>query len=379
MKIKAFFVALSGLVILTSCSGGVPKQQTEAVQAVQQKIVELEPKEVPDSRSISVTAIGDVLLHSSIYHDASTKTGYDFDPMFQDVKPYLDSTTLTVANQESIMGGEALGVSTYPNFNSPDEIGDTLKDMGVDVVTMANKHTLDQGEAGVKHATAQYEKIEMAYTGAYANKEDSKKLTIEKTAEGISVAFLSYTYGTNGIAVPEGKDYLVNLIDKQKIKDDIGQAKQQADAVIVSLHFGVEYEDDSNEDQKELAQFVADQGATAVLGCHPHVLQPVEWLTGKEGNKTLVIYSLGNFIAAQEEIDRRIGAAFQFDIEKDGKTVTAKSPRMLLTYLSFTDWKHYRIQPMYQLPEMKSTYEAKKKHMAKLAPDLSFIEKDASS
>ncbi|PAF35766.1 hypothetical protein CHH58_14335 [Terribacillus saccharophilus] len=379
MKIKAFFVALAGLVILTSCSGGVPKQQTEAVQAVQQNIVELEPKEMPASQSISVTAIGDVLLHSSIYTNAKTKTGYDFDPIFQDVKPYLDSTTLTVGNQESIMGGEALGVSTYPTFNSPDEIGNTLKDVGVDVVTMANNHTLDQGEAGVKHAAAQYEKIKMAYTGAYANKEDREKLTIEKTAEGISVAFLSYTYGTNGIAVPKGKDYLVNLIDKQKIKDDISRAKQQADAIIVSLHFGVEYEDDPNEEQKDLAQFVADQGATAVLGCHPHVLQPVEWLTGKEGNKTLVIYSLGNFLAAQEETDRRIGAAFQFDIEKEGKTVTAKAPRMLLTYLSFTDWKHYRIQPMYQVPEMKSDYEAKKKHMAKLAPDLSFIETNASS
>ncbi len=226
MKIKAIFVALAGLVILTACSGGVPKQQTEAVQAVQQNVVELEPKEMPASQSISVTAIGDVLLHSSIYYDAKTKKGYDFDPMFQDVKPYLDSTTLTVANQESIMGGEELGVSTYPTFNSPDEIGNTLKDVGVDVVTMANNHTLDQGEAGVKHAAAQYEKIDMAYTGAYANKEDSEKLTIEKTAEGISVAFLSYTYGTNGIAVPrQGLSCL--LIDKQKIKDDISRAKQQ--------------------------------------------------------------------------------------------------------------------------------------------------------
>lgn len=116
------------------------------------------------------------------------------------------------------MGGEALGLSSYPTFNSPDEIGDTLKDVGVDVVTMANNHTLDQGAAGVKHATAQYEKIGMAYTGAYANKVDSEKLTIEKTAEGISAAFLSYTYGTNGIPVPKGEDHLVNLIDKQQIK-----------------------------------------------------------------------------------------------------------------------------------------------------------------
>ncbi|SDD08915.1 poly-gamma-glutamate synthesis protein (capsule biosynthesis protein) [Terribacillus halophilus] len=379
MKIKAFFVILSSFVILAACSGGVPLEQPKAMHAVQQNIIELEPKEPPViSSSISITAVGDVLLHSSIYSEAKNGTGYDFDPMFGDIKPYLGESTLTVANQESIMGGEALGISSYPTFNSPDEIGNTLKDVGVDVVTMANNHTLDQGEAGVEHATAQYEKIGMAYTGAYRNKDDSEKLTIEKT-EGISVAFLSYTYGTNGIAIPDGKDYLVNLIDKQKIKEDIKKAKQEADAIIVSLHFGIEYEHDPNDEQKELAQYVADQGATAVLGCHPHVLQPVEWLTGKDGNKTLVIYSLGNFIAAQEETDRRIGAAFQFDIVKDGKKATATSPKMLLTYLSFTDWHHYRIEPMYQLPELKHEYEEKKTHMAKLAPDLSFMEESPSS
>lgn len=115
------------------------------------------------------------------------------------------------------------------------------------------------------------------------------------------------------------------------------------------------------------------------MGCHPHVLQPVDWLTGKDGNKTLVIYSLGNFIAAQDGMDRRIGGVFQFDIEKDGNEVTAGSPRMLLTYLSFTDWHHYRIEPMHQLPELKGIYEEKKKHMARLAPDLTFIEEDPSS
>ncbi|PAD37691.1 CapA family protein [Terribacillus sp. 7520-G] len=380
MKIKAFFPAFSGLLLLAACSGGVPAQQPQAVHTVQQKTIELEQKEQPAiPSSISITAIGDVLLHSSIYTEAKKGSGYDFDPMFQDIKPYLGESTLTVANQESIMGGEALGLSSYPTFNSPDEIGDTLKDVGVDVVTMANNHTLDQGAAGVKHATAQYEKIGMAYTGAYANKVDSEKLTIEKTAEGISAAFLSYTYGTNGIPVPKGEDHLVNLIDKQQIKEDIQKAKQEADAVIVSLHFGTEYEDDPSDEQRELAQYAADQGATAVLGCHPHVLQPVDWLTGKDGNKTLVIYSLGNFIAAQDGMDRRIGGVFQFDIEKDGNEVTAGSPRMLLTYLSFTDWHHYRIEPMHQLPELKGIYEEKKKHMARLAPDLTFIEEDPSS
>jgi poly-gamma-glutamate capsule biosynthesis protein CapA/YwtB (metallophosphatase superfamily) len=372
-------IGLAVLVTLTACSGGTPKQEAKAVTAVKQNTIELEAKMEPVPQTVSVTAIGDVLLHSSIYSEAKTSTGYHFDPMFQEVKPYLNDTTLTVANQESIMGGEALGVSTYPTFNSPDAIGDTLKDVGVDVVTMANNHTLDQGEAGITHAATQYEEIGLAYTGAYANKQDSEKLTIETTPEGISVAFLSYTYGTNGIPVPEGKDYLVNLIDKQKIKDDIKRAKQAADATIVSLHFGTEYQNDPNEEQKQLAQFVADQGATAILGSHPHVLQPVQWLTGKDGNKTLTIYSLGNFIAAQEETDRRIGAVFKFDLEKDGQTVTAANPSMLLTYLTFTDWHDYCIEPMYQLPEMKAAYEAKKKHMAKLVPELAFIEEAPES
>jgi poly-gamma-glutamate capsule biosynthesis protein CapA/YwtB (metallophosphatase superfamily) len=374
MNKTAITIGLAVLVSLTACGGGTPKQEAKAVTAAKQNPIELEAKKEPLPQAVSVTAIGDVLLHSSIYSEAKTVTGYQFDSMFQAVKPYLTETTLTVANQESIMGGEALGVSTYPTFNSPDEIGDTLKDVGVDVITMANNHTLDQGEAGIKHAAAQYEEIGLAYTGAYATKQDSEKLTIETTPEGISVAFLSYTYGTNGIPVPEGKDYLVNLIDKQKIKDDITRAQQAADATIVSLHFGTEYQDDPNEEQKQLAQFAADQGATAILGSHPHVLQPVQWLTGKDGNKTLAVYSLGNFIAAQEETDRRIGAAFQFDLEQDGQTVIAANPRMLLTYLSFADWHDYRIEPMYQLPEMKAAYEAKKKHMAKLVPELTFIE-----
>ncbi|WP_077305216.1 CapA family protein [Terribacillus halophilus] len=379
MNKTAITIGLAILVMLTACGGGTPKQEAKAVQAAQQNTIELEAKKEPVQKAISVTAIGDVLLHSSIYSEAKNETGYNFAPMFQEVKLYLKETTLTVANQESIMGGEAIGVSTYPTFNSPDEIGDTLKDAGVDVVTMANNHTLDQGEAGIKHAAAQYEKIGLAYTGAYANKQDGEKLTIETTPEGISVAFLSYTYGTNGIPVPEGKDYLVNLIDKQKIKDDIKRAKQAADATVVSLHFGTEYQDNPNEEQKQLVQLVADEGATAILGSHPHVLQPVQWLTGKDGNKTLAIYSLGNFIAAQEETDRRIGAAFQFDLEKEGQTVTAANPRMLLTYLTFTNWHDYRIEPMYQLPGMKTAYEAKKKHMAKLVPELTFIEEAPES
>src|SRR5690606_16862438 len=184
---------------------------------------------------------------------------FHFDDMFQAVKPYLEKPDITFANQESMIGGKELGLSTYPTFNSPFEIGDTLKRVGVDVVSMANNHTLDRGEKAILNAIQHWNKIGMLYVGAYASEEDKAKIrTIEKN--GITFSFLAYTYGTNGIPVPKDKPYLVNLIDKEKIEADIQQAKELSDVVVVSLHFGNEYERMPNESQKELAQFIADAG-----------------------------------------------------------------------------------------------------------------------
>lgn len=371
------------LLVLVSCAG----QNIESVQTAEDHIAynsAIQKKQnIKMETSITVAAIGDMLIHEPVYRDAQTEGGYDFTPMLQQVKQYLQAPTVTIANQETMIGGEALGLSTYPQFNSPFEVGDALKAVGVDAVTLANNHTLDRGEEAIRRAIEHWETIDMMYTGAYKDEEDQKHIRVQETEEGISLAYLSYTYGTNGIPTPVGQDYLVNRIDREKIAEDMAVAKEKADAVIVSLHFGTENERMPNEEQKELAQYIADLGADVIIGHHPHVLQPVEWLTGKNGKQTLVAYSLGNFLSSQQEYYQRIGGMLQFSIRKtsqgDDAQVTVEEPAFLPTFMSYTDFKDYQVLPMFDLTNKElagasNAYEAIKAHLSQWMPELQFIE-----
>lgn len=385
--IFSFVIILVGLLAITGYYQ-IQKKAEENDQETEEQVEQ--PKPEPVTSSASIAAVGDVLLHGSIYRDAQRGETFHFDDMFQAVKPYLEKPDITFANQESMIGGKEIGLSTYPTFNSPFEIGDTLKRVGVDVVSMANNHTLDRGEKAILNAIQHWNKIGMLYVGAYENEEDKAKIrTIEKN--GITFSFLAYTYGTNGIPVPKDKPYLVNLIDKEKIEADIQQAKELSDVVVVSMHFGNEYERMPNETQKELAQFIADAGAHIIFGHHPHVLQPVEFIRSKEGHDTFVAYSLGNFLAAQEakhDHHRRIGGIVQVEVEKvefEGETkITVHSPSFLPTYIHFRNWKNYRILPMHSLTDnelanAKQHYENTKKHMSQFLPSLTFIDDEKSS
>jgi poly-gamma-glutamate synthesis protein (capsule biosynthesis protein) len=222
----------------------------------------------------------------------------------------------------------------------------------------------------------------MLYAGAYQSFEDQSQIrVIEK--KGIRVAFLAYTYGTNGIQVPAGKEYLVNLIDKEKIKTEIDRAEEIADVVVLSLHFGNEYERMPNQSQQELVQFAVDEGADIILGTHPHVLQPVSWVEGKEGNKAFVIYSLGNFISGQDELYRQIGGIASIEIKKvtdrDRVEITLQSPKFMPTYVNYHSWRDFKIIPMYQLDSnmlqnVEAYYREIKNHMSQWVPELVFIE-----
>lgn len=342
-------------------------------------------KEFPSfSKEITISAIGDILIHSPVYMDAKTEGGYDFLPMLERVKDTLEASTITVANQETMIGGEELGLSSYPSFNSPFEVGDALKAVGVNVVTLANNHTLDRGEAAIQNAINQWETIDMMYTGAYKDQLDRENLRIYETEEDISIAFLSYTYGTNGIPVPEGKDYLVNMIDKDRIAEEVVLAKEKADVVTLSLHFGNENERMPNEEQKELVQFAADQGVDIVIGHHPHVLQPMEWVTGKDGHETFVMYSLGNFLSNQQDLYQRIGGILTLSIKKtvkgDAEELEVHSPKFMPTYVTFSeDFTNYEVTPMYTLTndELKGAhqhYKEIKAHLSQWMPELEFME-----
>lgn len=320
-----------------------------------------------DKSMVTLAAIGDILIHDRVYEKAAKGESYNFNPMLQDVQNLLQDADITIANQETVIGGTSLGLSSYPTFNSPTEVGDALKSSGIDIVSMANNHTLDRGEKAIQNAIQHWNKIDMLYTGSYTSKEDRDQIrTIEHN--GITLAFLSYTYGTNGIRPPANKPYLVNYIDKKIMSRDIQEAKKQADSVVVSVHFGTEYERLPNHTQLELSSFLAEAGADLILGHHPHVLQPLEWIETKDNRKVLVAYSLGNFLSGQKGDYKDIGGVLKVEFAKEkfrGKTtLTVTSPSFTPTFVD----KNYHVHPLKkanpkQLEEINN-------HMSKWVPDL---------
>ncbi|HAQ07976.1 MAG TPA: capsular biosynthesis protein [Bacillus bacterium] len=300
-------------------------------------------------QTIKLGAIGDILIHDTVYEDAFTNSGYDFKPMLSNVKDYLLEPDLLLANQETILGGIDLGLSSYPMFNSPVEVGDALIDAGVDIVSNANNHSLDKAEKGVLKSISYMETAGLPYVGSFKNPEDQRRLRV-LNKNGIKVAFLSYTYGTNGIPVPKGKDHLVNLIDHSLMQAEIKRAKEQSDIVVMSIHWGNEYQRFPTVDQEELAQFLVDEGVDIIFGHHPHVLQPMEWLEAQDGRKAFVVYSLGNFLSGQMWDYKDIGGLATIAITKQittaGTQTTLANPGFLPTFVSSSRQSSYRVVPL---------------------------------
>ena len=384
---------LVGVVLLTACSEKERGSEIDLDEHKEPNQIEevetAEPKE-PETYSATISAIGDVLIHNSVYEDAHIGNNqYDFSKMFEKVKPYLEQADITVANSESVIGGQEIGLSSYPSFNSPYEVGDVLKDVGVDLVNMANNHTLDRGEKAILNATNYWDQLGIPYVGTAKDPEDAKEIKT-LTSNGIVFSFLGYTYGTNGIPVPEGKEYLVNYIDEEKMVKDIQVAKEISDVVVLNLHIGDEYSRIQNDYQERIAQLAADNGVHIIFAHHAHVLQPVKWYTGIHGNQTFVIHSLGNFISAQDKLYRQIGALVEVEVvktveyDKDENAHTmieVKNPKLLPTYVDFENWSNYQIIPLYQvtndiLPDAEFFYNEIKTHMSQFVSDLEFIETD---
>ncbi|KMM37280.1 CapA family protein [Guptibacillus hwajinpoensis] len=317
--------------------------------------------------SITLAAVGDILIHDRVYEKAVEGNSYNFNPMLSKVQKQLQDADITFANQETVIGGTSIGLSSYPSFNSPTEVGDALKSSGVDIVSMANNHTLDRGEKAIQNAIKHWNKIGILYTGSYLSEKDRKEIrTIEQN--GISVAFLAYTYGTNGIRPPSGKPYLVNYIDRELIKNDILAAKKEADAVVVSIHFGNEYERYPSNDQLALSSDIAEAGADLILGHHPHVLQPLEWIETSDDRKVLVAYSLGNFLSGQRMDYKDIGGILKVNIVKKEfrgiSTITVTSPSFTPTFVD----KNYHVNPLSEVnSELLNEIN---QHMKQWIPDL---------
>ncbi|WP_245375412.1 CapA family protein [Paenibacillus eucommiae] len=341
------------------------------------------PTPAPITHRVQLSAIGDILLHNRVYEDAKLPDGtYNFKPMFEKVKDLLEQPDILVANQESMAGGSELGVSSYPMFNSPHEISDALLDVGVDLVTMANNHTMDKKAKGILSATAYLDKIGMPYTGAFRSQEDRDRIRVIME-QGITFAFLAYTYGTNGMIVPEDQTFLVNLLEPELMKSDIEQARKLADVVVVSPHWGIEYATLPNTAQTELAQQMADWGVDIIIGHHPHVLQPFKWLERSEGGRTLVMYSLGNFLSAQNKMLQMLGGIGQVEVVKTvangTTTIELENPTFIPTFNQYKNYANFRVIPLNRLEakkraEVEPHWNQVKNQMLEYLPEIKLID-----
>ncbi|HHW01460.1 MAG TPA: CapA family protein [Thermoanaerobacterales bacterium] len=280
------------------------------------------PHNLPENSTATIAAVGDVMMHEGqIWSGYDSKTGrYNYFEFFQEVKGEISSADIAVANLETTLGGRERKFTGYPRFNSPDELADALKEAGFDVIFTSNNHCLDRGEEGLVRTLEVLGKRGLSAVGT-SRAAGERTGAIIKEINGIKIAFLAYTYGTNGNPIPKDKPYLVNLIDEDTILKDMTKAGKSADVLVVYLHFGQEYQRVASEQQRELARRLLQKGAHVVLGSHPHVTQPGEWVSvlGPEGEKLerYVAYSLGNFVSAQRFPHTDEGMILKITLEKD--------------------------------------------------------------
>ncbi len=260
-------------------------------------------EEKPDSVStITLALVGDLMCHSVQFNYAYVKDdSFDFSGVFEEVKPVLSAADFTIGNFETVLGGKEKRYSGYPFFNAPDDFLYAIKDAGFDLLVTANNHALDQGSSGVERTIEKMDELGIIHTGTYLSRHDRDSIRIVDI-KGIKLAVLAYSYSTNGVPVPKGKDFIINLIDYELIKKDItASRKNGAEIVLVFFHFGEEYEREPNIYQKDVVQKTIDAGADIIIGSHPHVVQPLDYFVTNNAklDTGFIAYSLGNFVSNQ--------------------------------------------------------------------------------
>ena len=292
-------------------------------------------------------AAGDNIIHASVYEDAHARSAdveanYNFLPMYEEVAPLIAAADIAYVNQEGPMAGIEYGYKGYPNFNAPREAGDTLVELGFDVVNIANNHMLDQWESGLLKTIEYWETKDVLLLGAYRDREDYDNIRVLTCKNGLKIAFLSYTYGTNGMTLTEGSKHVIPLINDSDIVRQIALAREAGDLVFVSMHWGIESSFTVSAEQHRVAKLIADNGADVIIGMHPHVLQPVEWMEGKDGHRTLVTYSIGNLISTMLTANYMVGALLTFDIRVSGETgeITIESPLLIPIMCHYVQYRN---------------------------------------
>ncbi len=320
------YLFLFPILLLTACSNNAnietvaePIQTEPIIEEVQEIDIIEEPKELPiETYELSLLAVGDNLIHSPIYKKANNGDGtYNFLPMYENVKDVIQSYDLAVINQETIFIEDDNKISSYPQFGTPIEMGDALIETGFDVILNATNHTWDKREQGILDTLNFWNKYpEITILGIHKDKEDANKIDIiEKN--NFKLALFNYTYGLNGFTLPQGKEYLVDLLEnKDKFLNDVKSIEDEVDYTICFLHIGTEYVYQPTEYQKNYINNLIDAGADIIICAHPHVIEPYGMITTENGNNALVYYSCGNFISSQNEVVRVLGGMADIKLSK---------------------------------------------------------------
>ena len=336
------YACILATMILSGCTKSDPASSGQAsadsipvvgedIEAeVQDTISETEESVSEEPDEYKIIMVGDVLLHTPIEENCRQADGsYDYHSLFAHTKDEITSADLALVNQEVIIGGADLGISGYPCFNADYSLSDALVDAGFDVICHATNHAMDKGRAGLvncaEHWREQYPEITVL--GIHDTEETSTTCgadpTIIELSDDVKVAVLNYTYGTNGIALPSDMPYAVDLLDEEQVASDIQRAEELADFTIVCPHWGTEYRLTPDDSQEKWTQVFLENGADLVLGTHPHVIEPIEWVTDEAtGNEMLVYYSLGNFVnwtsgTGERIANRMVGGMAEVTISKD--------------------------------------------------------------
>ena len=367
------------MVLFVSCAGGIKHKENLKMNDSAWVIVPTEDFSNKQKDTVAIAtfmAVGDIMVHRWQMQKAYVVSDsvFDFSPSFRYVKPVFDNADWVLGNLETTFAGKnngrdstVLGYSCFPYFNSPEAFAGALKYAGFDMVSTANNHTIDSYLSGVFNTLDVLDSVGIYHVGTYRNLIEKERFCL-LDINGIKVGFLGCTYSLNGNSLKKENSFVVDEFrnyNEEKVErlcDKIKMIKEEgAEFVVVMVHFGTEYQKSPNKHQRSVAKAFAYSGADVILGSHPHILQPIEYLDFEiEGKKkrTLVAYSLGNFISSQVQRDsllKDVGAIISFSVKKDAKGVALNELKVMPTY------SYWRTQEIGVVP-LISVYNNPKKY-----------------
>lgn len=345
MKKFLIFLLLACAVIICGCSRNDydPARPPEVIEGQEKDSpLELEiPEPYPPDVTLTFAGCGDNIMYNGTIRDAKSLAveggrKYNFAPIYENIKPIIESADIAFINQESPMAGEEAGYDDYPRFNTPRDLAYDMVEAGFDIVNLATNHMLDAGSQGLADTIEFWNTMPVTTIGGYLNEDDFNNIRIIEK-EDIRIALLSFTYSTNGLKLKSGYDIFIPYEDEDVIREQVLKATEVADLVFVSMHWGTEYSFKPNANQKKLAEMMAGLGVDVVIGHHPHVLQPVEWVESPngDGHRMLCVYSLGNLAAEQNNDYNMVGGIITFDIVRTNGEITIENPLLIPTVYYF--------------------------------------------